>query len=85
MPAARTFPARRSQPVGGIPERGSPAASLPAPPATPTPPIERIADGVAPNMISSLPPMASGADVYARQFYRGSRVPFRRYLPIVPL
>jgi hypothetical protein len=33
-------------------------------------------------MLTALPPMASGADVYARQFYRGSRVPYRRYLPI---
>lgn len=66
---------------------------LNAPPAAPTgqqeaatftppqPPVEQ--GGVASNMVSSLPPIASGADVYARQFYRGSRVPFRRYLPIV--
>ena len=38
--------------------------------------------GVHPLMIASLPSMASGADVYSRQFYRGSRVPFRRYLPV---
>lgn len=52
----------------------------PAPPAMP--PVEEQRMGVAANMISSLPPIASGADVYIRQFYRGSKVPFRRYLPI---
>ena len=50
-------------------------------PASAAPPAEHV--GVAPIMISSLPDMASGADVYARQFYRGSRVPWRRYLPII--
>lgn len=39
-------------------------------------------NGVHPLMIASLPAAASGADVYARQFYRGSKVPFRRYLPV---
>jgi hypothetical protein len=49
----------------------------------PTPPIEIVGThGVGPLMLTALPPMASGADVYARQFYRGSRVPYRRYLPI---
>jgi hypothetical protein len=52
-------------------------------PPTPPPPSELFRPpGVVPLMISSLPSMASGADVYARQFYRGSTVPFRRYLPI---
>lgn len=51
--------------------------------AAPTPPIEITGlQGVTPIMIGSLPPMASGNDVYMRQFYRSLRVPFRRYLPI---
>lgn len=49
----------------------------------PTPPIEIIGlQGVSPTMLSSMPLLASGADVYMRQFYRGSRLPFRRYLPV---
>jgi hypothetical protein len=43
---------------------------------------EDIPMGVDPLMISSLPSMASGADVYMRQFYRNSRLPSRRYLPL---
>jgi hypothetical protein len=54
-----------------------------APVAHPVPPPDD--GGVSPLMISSLPTQASGADVYARQFYRGSRVPFRRYLPLTGL
>ena len=51
--------------------------------ATPTGVSEAGAlNGVHQLMVSSLPIQASGADVYARQFYRGSTVPFRRYLPI---
>jgi hypothetical protein len=47
------------------------------------PPVENgTIDGVHPLMISSLPPIASGADVYSRQFYRGGRLPLRRYLPV---
>lgn len=38
--------------------------------------------GVNQLMLTSLPPMMSGADVYVRQFYRDSRLPSRRYLPI---
>lgn len=58
-----------------------PAPAPPRPPAPP--PIEVVGmQGVAPAMIASLPDMASGADVYARQFYRTGRVPFRRYLPV---
>jgi hypothetical protein len=54
-------------------------------PQPPTPPLEStILHGVGTFMLSSLPPMASGADVYARQFYRGTKVPFRRYLPVKP-
>ena len=67
--------------------RGGPIKAEPEPPQsipTPTPPIEStIREGVDCTMFSSLPPMASGADIYARQFYRSSKVPFRRYLPVV--
>jgi hypothetical protein len=41
--------------------------------------------GVDELMISALPPIASGADVYLRQFYRGSQLPQRRYLPLKEL
>lgn len=44
--------------------------------------VEQDTAGVNPLMISSLPPMASGADVYMRQFYRNPKLPQRRYLPI---
>lgn len=70
----------------GIRPRGGPARPEPTPQPMPLPtppPIEIVGlQGVAPTMIASLPDMASGADVYLRQFYRSSRVPFRRYLPI---
>lgn len=46
------------------------------------PPTSDIPLGVDPLMISSLPSMASGADVYMRQFYRDPRLPARRYLPL---
>jgi len=77
----RANPVRRgrlNEPVRDTETQQPPPQPQPAPP-----PIEHISVGVAPTMISSLPPIASGADVYARQFYRGSRVPYRRYLPIV--
>lgn len=38
--------------------------------------------GVSALMQGSLPPMASGADVYVRQFYSNAAVPRRRFLPI---
>jgi hypothetical protein len=38
--------------------------------------------GVSELMLTSLPPMMSGADVYVRQFYRGNRLPYRRFLPL---
>lgn len=38
--------------------------------------------GVNELMLSSLPPMMSGADVYMRQFYRDGKLPSRRYLPL---
>jgi hypothetical protein len=76
-------PARR---IVATPQPGG-GGALPAPP--PTPPIvtplpgsHEPANGVHPLMISSLPAIASGADVYSRQFYRGPQIPFRRYLPV---
>jgi hypothetical protein len=49
-----------------------------------TPPPSVDESGVGTLMISSLPAMASGADVYARQFYRsGNKIPQRRFLPVV--
>jgi hypothetical protein len=69
----------RGGPVRPVDEEPEPRRLQP-----PTPPMEStLMHGVGMFMLSSLPPMASGADVYARQFYRGSRVPFRRYLPVV--
>ena len=73
----RANPARRSTTLA---EAAAQAQATAYQPPTATLPVEQ--GGVAPNMISSLPPIASGADVYARQFYRGSKVPYRRYLPL---
>jgi len=70
-----------------LPNRGVRAEPIQATPqpvqSPPSPPVEQgIALGVGSMMISSLPPIASGADVYMRQFYRGSQLPYRRYLPL---
>ena len=71
--------------TGAIPKQqpaGRPVAT-PQAPVVHLPPIEAgTLTGVEPLMIASLPSLASGADVYSRQFYRGHQVPFRRYLPI---
>lgn len=68
----RATPQRPIQPVTTMP--------APQPVNAPSP---RDDFGVSELMISSLPPMASGADVYMRQFYRpGSSLPSRRYLPL---
>ncbi|HEY2351077.1 MAG TPA: hypothetical protein VGH83_01120 [Candidatus Acidoferrum sp.] len=74
----------RANPVRNqTPPLTEPLAPTPHPQPTPQPGGGvTIEGGVAPLMVSSLPNIASGADVYARQFYRGSKVPFRRYLPI---
>ena len=61
--------------------RGEPIHVTPQPVASP-PVNADIPLGVDPLMISSLPPMASGADVYMRQFYRDPRLPARRYLQL---
>ena len=76
MPRPRGSPAPRIEPSAEV--HGAPVP-------TPTPPLPGTVEdiGVSPLMISSLPPMASGADVYARQFYRGNKIPWRRFLPIV--
>lgn len=78
MPGIRATPAKPVNRAGGL-GTTPPVAQVPQSPA---PPVQE-SGGVGPFMISSLPTQASGADVYFRQFYRGSRVPFRRYLPIV--
>lgn len=74
------------RPRGGPQKPGTqqPREAPPQPPMhAPTPPLEMIgSDGVGPLMIASLPSMASGSDVYLRQFYRAPRLPFRRYLPV---
>ena len=48
---------------------------------TPPSPTEQIV-GVNQLMLTSLPPMMSGADIYMRQFYRNDSLPSRRYLPL---
>jgi hypothetical protein len=75
MAVRKTTDARNIGPINSQPS-SAPVAS----PVHHVPPIDD--GGVHPLMIQSLPAQASGADVYARQFYRGSRVPFRRYLPL---
>ena len=75
------------RPRGGpLPGTNPEAPTVPRPaPMPPIPPIDTGnmgLHGVAPVMISSLPLMASGDDVYMRQFYRSFRVPSRRYLPV---
>jgi len=60
-----------------------PVSNLEQPRELPTPPIEEHAViGVDSLMVASLPPIMSGADVYMRQFYRGPKLPQRRYLPL---
>ena len=47
------------------------------------PPMESATGSVSALMDSSLPPMASGADGYVRQFYRtGQGLPQRRFFPV---
>lgn len=75
---ARATPIRGQKPAEEAPQASRPAPTMPA-----TPPIEGAGlHGVEPLMVASMPSLASGADVYYRQFYRGSKVPYRRYLPI---
>lgn len=60
-------------------------SETPATIATPQPhraPTIATDSGVSPLMQGSLPPMASGSDVYARQFYGGAPLPKRRFLPV---
>ena len=68
--------------VRGQPEP-VPVSAAPVQGPSPSPPVEEHhVIGVDVQMFSSLPPMASGADVYMRQFYRGTKLPLRRYLPL---
>ena len=74
---AQLFPRARDAPHPIELPRAEPA------PAVPGPQDDFAVLGVSDIMLSSLPPMASGADVYMRQFYRaGSTLPSRRYLPL---
>lgn len=50
--------------------------------STPQMPPEPQIFGIHPMMATSLPPLASGADMYARQFYGGPDLRRRRYLPV---
>jgi hypothetical protein len=58
-------------------------APTPAPTPTPTSSPTQDADpnGRAPNMLSSMPLMASTGDAFQRQFYGGTNVPTYRILP----
>ena len=58
---------------------GISTVALPAPHPAPLLPVD---SGVSPMMGGSLPPAASGADVYTRQFYGGAPLPKRRFLPV---
>jgi hypothetical protein len=71
-----------AQPQTMEPAQSSPGmntASLPAQHPAPTMPTD---SGVSSIMQGSLPPAASGADVYTRQFYGGAPLPKRRFLPV---
>lgn len=73
----------RQQVQPGTPQQQTAAtpAVASAPQPHPAPMIARDA-GVSPVMQGSLPPGASGADVYSRQFYGGNNLPKRRFLPV---
>lgn len=58
-------------------QQQTPLQAQPAP-QMPTPQT----GGIHPMMTTSLPPLASGADVYYRQFYGGPDLRRRRYLPV---
>jgi len=81
MPRLNSKPVARGGPVKGTPTP-EPIGMRPQPPQASPPVDDYGTQGVGVLMIASMPSIASGADVYARQFYRGSTVPFRRYLPI---
>ena len=57
-----------------IPVPAPPPATAPTTEADPT-------SGRAPNMLSSMPLMASTGDAFQRQFYGGTNVPTYRILP----
>lgn len=73
---------RAPRPGGGPVLPDGPAAPVMQAVALPTP-VAVLPNylGVSPLMQSSLPPMASGADAYVRQF-NGSHLAKRRFLPV---
>jgi hypothetical protein len=76
---------RRPRAPRALPTFGPDATSNPNVGSVPqsAPPPDDETSGVDSLMISSLPPMMSGADIYARQFYRQTgRIPYRRYIPL---
>lgn len=82
--AAKPTPTPKPQPMATFaPEPATPPAAAPAI-APPTPPasLTELGVGIAPTMQGSLPPIAAGSDLYARQFYGGSPQPRRRFLPV---
>lgn len=54
---------------------------VPTPAPTPSPTQDADPNGRAPNMLSSMPLMASTGDAFQRQFYGGTNVPTYRILP----
>ena len=78
-----TGPGTAAQPM-------TPPQSVSATPGTSIQPIAQPAPaptlpwdmGVSPMMQGSLPPIAAGGDSYTRQFYGGSNLPKRRFLPV---
>jgi hypothetical protein len=55
---------------------------IPAPTQPPAPAPEKADPGRSPNMLSSMPLMASTADAFQRQFYGHSSTPSYRILPV---
>ena len=54
---------------------------VPQTPDRPAAPPQDTHTGRAPNMLSSMPLMASTSDAFSRQFYGGTNVPAVRILP----
>lgn len=71
------IPRRLRAPVEVSPKSADPATTTQSPPSA----NDQIV-GVSQLMLTSLPPMMSGADVYMRQFYRSDSLPTRRFLPL---
>jgi hypothetical protein len=86
--AATNKPASQPKFSAPRPVQASPQQTVPAMPATGTidaphpAPYPNPYSGVSPMMQGSLPPAASGSDVYSRQFYNGGAGRVRRFLPV---